>query len=440
MRNSLRKIKNVKLIFAFVMALFMIAMLAFNTLLVRADSEKQHYQNSETLFEAYLFDEYDYLTDDEEAEVLDAMMEFTQYGNAVLIITEENTSSDPDDYGKVKYEELFGKDSDGTVLTVDNDTPQILLNNYGEISMSMGASDKTSNDILSENIDYINEHGDYEAFCEKTFEMLTEQLDKYYGERSYEALDEDELEEYEEEKQASKSSSSSNVNADQKSKMNSATGYEARIIDDADLLSETEENTLLEEDMYPLTEYGNVVFVSTNYNPSGSQTEYSKDKYLSLYGSNSVDGTIFLIDMDTRQICITSAGDVRHTITAAKSNSITDNVYTYASAKNYYKCAAETYRQELTLLEGGKIAEPMRLASNISLSVIIGLLLSYALVKAFSTVGKPSEKELLAAIQTRQNLLDYHKSFTHQTRRYDPPSSSSSGGGGGGGGFSLPFL
>ena len=213
---------------------------------------------------------------------------------------------------------------------------------------------------------------------------------------------------------------------------NSTTGYETVIIDSADLLSDGEEKSLL-EDMTPITEYGNAVFytVDTNY----GQTSYTaREKFNQLYGSNRVSGTLFIIDMANREIYIYNSGQLSYTMTSSKSNTITDNVYRQASAGNYYRCASETFQQINTVLSGGRIAEPMKITSNIFLALIIGMLIAYSLVRVSSTVAKPSEKELLAAIQLRQSLNNYNKVFTHQTRRYDPPSSSGGGGGGGGGG------
>ena len=75
---------------------------------------------------------------------------------------------------------------------------------------------------------------------------------------------------------------------------NPANGYEAVIEDDAGLLTESEEQMLLEQ-MKLITEYGNVMFKSIDYN--GSSTEsYIRSLYKDRYGSES--GTIFLIDMD----------------------------------------------------------------------------------------------------------------------------------------------
>ena len=71
---------------------------------------------------------------------------------------------------------------------------------------------------------------------------------------------------------------------------------------------------------------------------------------------------MFVIDMRNRNLYIINRGSVKDTITSAYSESITDNVYTYASGGDYYTCAEMVFTQELTLLQGGRISQPMRRA------------------------------------------------------------------------------
>ena len=81
-------------------------------------------------------------------------------------------------------------------------------------------------------------------------------------------------------------------------------------------------------------------------------------------------GTVFLIDMSQRYIYIFSDGNNYKMITRAKSETITDNVYKYAVKEQYYQCAEKAYNQMYTVLEGGKIAEPMKYISNTLLSLM----------------------------------------------------------------------
>ena len=226
--------------------------------------------------------------------------------------------------------------------------------------------------------------------------------------------------------------------------VNQENGNKVTITDDADLLTDGEEKEL-EGIMIKLSEYGHVGFYTT-MSGSSDITDTAERYYLSKLGSKEESGTVFVIDMNIRELYIITAGyknmGMRSVINSSRASTIADNVYTYATDKKYYKCAYEVFNEELTLMEGGRIAQPMKLTSNILLALVIGFIVAFLLVRAFSAKVPPTENELLAAIQTRQNLNGYQKSFTHTTRTYSPRSSGSSGGGGGGrgggggGGFS----
>ena len=88
---------------------------------------------------------------------------------------------------------------------------------------------------------------------------------------------------------------------------NAETGYCVIVEDDADLLSDDEE-TLLASQMQAITSYGNAVFKSISYN-NYSASWFAEDYYHSLLGTGS-SGTLFLIDMDNRELYIFSDGAV----------------------------------------------------------------------------------------------------------------------------------
>ena len=213
---------------------------------------------------------------------------------------------------------------------------------------------------------------------------------------------------------------------------NESTHYKALLEDDADLLSETEETALFEA-MQPITEYGNVAFKSVDQNSTDTDS-IAQIYYNKHFGSDS--GTVFVIDMDNRNIYIHSDGSMYRTITKSMAYTITDNVYTYATDGDYYSCAYHAYSQILTKMEGGKVAQPMKYTSNIFLALLLALLINYFFVKATSKAKKVKDDELLSNLPMQCMVTNARTQFTHQTKRYDPPSSSGGGGGGrsGGGG------
>ena len=216
---------------------------------------------------------------------------------------------------------------------------------------------------------------------------------------------------------------------------NPATNYVIYMNDSYDLLSDEEESKLIEE-MIPITQYGNAAFLSCeNYSESTSQ--YAARAYSSLVGTES--GTLLVIDMGQRMLYIKSNGAISKIVSDAYSNSITDNIYKYASNADYYTCASKAYAQVLTLLDGGKIAQPMRYISAALLAIILGLMVNYLIVR---TVSKPREAdadEIIDAANVDFRLRNPGAHLVNTTKVYSPVSRGSGGGGGsrgGGGGFS----
>lgn len=215
-------------------------------------------------------------------------------------------------------------------------------------------------------------------------------------------------------------------------------GYLITIEDDARLLTESEKNKLIEK-MEKITEYGNVAFKSINSNPKYSTSKYAEQYYRDKFGKGS-SGTLFLVDMYYRIIYIYSEGAVYRTITTAKANTITDNVYKYASRKEYYECAEEAFNEINILLEGGKINEPMKYIANTILSLVIAALLGFLLSLKKASLKNPSANDIAKLLKKKVQVLDnITATKTGQKSVYNPPSSSSSSGGhssGGGGGSS----
>lgn len=220
---------------------------------------------------------------------------------------------------------------------------------------------------------------------------------------------------------------------------NEETGYRVVLEDDADLLSDSEESMLISQ-MQGITDYGNAAFKSISYNEF-STSYFARDYYYELFGQKS--GTLFLIDMDNREIYIFSDGAVYKTVTTAYANTITDNVYRYASNSDYYSCASNAFGQIHSLLSGNKIAQPMKYISNALLALILAALINYFIVRLLSGTAKPSNTEFLSSASTGFQFTKPYVIRTSQSKTYSPQSSGSSGGSGhssggrsGGGGHS----
>ena len=213
--------------------------------------------------------------------------------------------------------------------------------------------------------------------------------------------------------------------------VNEINNYKVIYEDDAKLLSEDEKEKL-KEVMIPLTEYGNIMFKTINDNSYTSTDAYASNYYHNTIGTSS--GTLFLIDMDRRNIFIFSDGSNYNVITKSKAYIITDNVYTYASKEKYFDCAREAFSEIKTLLDGGKILEPMRHISNALLSLTVSAFITFFIALSRTRIKKAKNSEILKnchiAFQTGE--VSVTKTGTH--RVYSPQSDSSSGGSSGGGG------
>lgn len=209
---------------------------------------------------------------------------------------------------------------------------------------------------------------------------------------------------------------------------NPDTGYSVVVEDDAGLLT-GEECEELAAVMKKITAYGNAAFKTVAQNSSSTE-RLAGSYYKERFGTDS--GTLFLIDMDNRNIWIFSDGAIYKTVTSSYADTVTDNVYRYAGNGDYYTCGVRAFEQIYDLLEGNRIAQPMKYISNALLAVILSLLINFGLVRYFSKLKSPGEGEILKSIEKKFTYTEPVATYTHTSKRYDPVSSSSGGSSGGG--------
>lgn len=207
---------------------------------------------------------------------------------------------------------------------------------------------------------------------------------------------------------------------------NDDTGYCAIIEDDAYLFSTKECYDLLVT-MEEITKYGNAALktIDVNYD---STSYFAENYYYDLFRSNS--GILFLIDMDNRTLYIYCDGNIYKTITIDYANTITDNVYRYAAEEDYFTCSNTVFEQAIQLLEGKRIAQPMKYISNTLLAINIALLINFVIVIFLSNRNVNSSVNITNGIKNRFSLTDIKSTFIKQSKVYSSPVSSSSGSGG----------
>ena len=228
-------------------------------------------------------------------------------------------------------------------------------------------------------------------------------------------------------------------------------GNEQVIIDDGRNLLNDEEEKALEEKMLELTPYGDVAFVSVYQ--FGDTGKYAQRTYYSFFGTDS--GLLFVIDVGQHNIWIYADGEIYRTITKANANTITDNVYHYASEGNYFECAYEAFDQALTLLKGSRIAQPMKYISNALIALVIAVIvdLFYLAFWDYNPNDQNSQDDqntdIVSAMTTAVSIVVSEKIITKSLENvylgtYEGPiidrgggiGGHSGGGSSGGGGFS----
>ena len=209
--------------------------------------------------------------------------------------------------------------------------------------------------------------------------------------------------------------------------------YRVVIEDDADLLSESEENMLYMK-MENILPYGNVAFVTTEQYTDTA--DFARNTYRRLFGTDS--GILFVIDMGRRNIWFFSDGRIYRTVNKAYANTIADNVFMYARNGDYYDCAFYAFDQVQTLLEGGKIAQPMKYISNAMIAVVSAVLINFFILSLERKNDRQfvdHAKELTSAVVIS---IGKQKLSTKKSIHVEVSSDSGSSGGGGysGGGSS----
>ena len=141
---------------------------------------------------------------------------------------------------------------------------------------------------------------------------------------------------------------------------------------------------------------------------------------------------VFVIDMATREIAVSSTDEIRKSVTKAKANLICDNVSSLATKGKYAECAKEAFRQVYTTLDGGKLFSSMKFIGNALMAVAAGILLTFLLISARM---EQEVKVSLPGVITATAGVGAAIVARKLTRVVHHESSSGHGGGHGGGGF-----
>ena len=132
---------------------------------------------------------------------------------------------------------------------------------------------------------------------------------------------------------------------------------DVRVFDQADLFLEEEEKEL-QQAIDALREKMDMdaAVVTAEENP-GSAQAYADDFYEAHgFGTGSGhDGALLLIDMDNRELCISTEGKMVRYLTDSRIEAVLDDMYGYAAAGDYYQ-AAGAFMEDLEVCYDNGIA------------------------------------------------------------------------------------
>lgn len=224
-------------------------------------------------------------------------------------------------------------------------------------------------------------------------------------------------------------------------------GYKIIYSDEAGLITGEDKEELIDV-MREISREANVIFYTTRSATASNAGEISARVCASYFGSSKTSPVVmFTIDMAHREIYMYCTGDIRHIIRNAEANTITDNVYKYASDAQYGKCAIEAFRQADMCLDGRQIKRPMQIINNLLLALILGFTANFIFLKvsrarAVKRINKKTkEMHCVSSINvdiTKNMIKSYSYTMSESSGGSGGGGSSSGGGGcsGGGGGSS----
>lgn len=234
-----------------------------------------------------------------------------------------------------------------------------------------------------------------------------------------------------------------------------AVNAEEKIYDFADLYTDSEEKDLYNEVNSYIQSYNmDLVIVTINRNNKSSPQEYADDFYdYNDFGiSNNRDGVLFLIDMQNREIYMSTTGTAIEMYNDYRINEALDSVYTYMSDEDYYEgtsnyidiikdYAASGYPNNSTISNKGDRPSLITtmLVSLIITIIIMGILISKnKMVRKATTAEEYLNKEsvniknisdILVSSNTTKQKIEHNTSSGGSSTHH-----SSSGGSHGGGG------
>ena len=230
-----------------------------------------------------------------------------------------------------------------------------------------------------------------------------------------------------------------------------------KVYDFAELLSDSEENELY-GDIINFTENYNLdaVVVTINYNSKSSAKDYADDFYdYNDFGVGQTnDGILFLIDMDNREMWMSTTGTAQLIYDDYRIDKILDATYDKIADEDYYGCASafiekSSYYASLGIPssnensyvdENGDYHSNSNRDTNYTSVHIanfkLALIVAGIVTLIFALIAFSKHRMIKRATEAKQYLKNFKISkkndvflHTNTTSRYIPPADDSSSGG-----------
>ncbi|MDL2236401.1 TPM domain-containing protein [Christensenellaceae bacterium OttesenSCG-928-K19] len=221
-----------------------------------------------------------------------------------------------------------------------------------------------------------------------------------------------------------------------------------RVFDNAQLFTAEEREALQSMIDAHVDEYDMDVVVLTISDNEGKSTRAYADDFYDDYGFGYGDddaGVLFLIDMDSREIYISTAGRMIDILNDARIEELLDIQYEYVSMGKYYDAMDAAIVQTAAFIDAGPVPgqyrrdegrylEPWWIAVSIAIGVGTAAIVVAVINSRYKKEFKPvpydfkNESKLSLSLKTDDFINK------HVDRRYNPPPPTNSGGGSFGGG------
>ncbi len=196
-----------------------------------------------------------------------------------------------------------------------------------------------------------------------------------------------------------------------------------KIYDFADLFSDAEEKNLFDKAVTYIKKYDmDIAVVTIKENNKGSAKSYAEDFYdYNDFGENkSKDGLILLIDMDNRELWITTTGYAQLVYDDGRLEKILDDIYYYASIEDYGMSAASFIDTASRFADLGVadsnsnyyVDDNGEMVKKKSANYLISILVAFAL-SSFTTYIFISRHKGIRAVNEAGNYLNKEKTRIH---------------------------